>query len=121
MSFSAACQAVPSSRAVLQISFAPFNAHTTIEVVPASRLLLASRPAAVDDQRMSGDERGSRRSEKDHCTGHFDRLSNAMEGGDAVNHILAKCRVGKSAFCARCVNKRRRHRVYVDVVLTPLH
>ena len=70
---------------------------------------------------MPGDEGGGRRSQKDNRAGYFDRLSDTMQGGDAVNHILAKRRLGKTGFRTRSVDKRRRYGVYIDVVLAPLH
>jgi hypothetical protein len=42
-----------------------------------------------------------------------------MQGGDAVNHILPKCLVGKCGLGTRSVDEGRSHCVHVDIVFTP--
>src|SRR2546425_3940232 len=78
------------------------------------------RPPAVDQNRMTGNERGRRRCQEHNRTGYVHRLANKVQGGDALDHVSAERRVRQRLFGARGRDKRGRHGVHRDVVLAPL-
>ena len=81
--------------------------------------LLAGRPSAVDEQGVTGDERGGGGSEKDHGTGDFLGLADTVQGGNSFDGVGAEGRVGEGRFCSGRENEGRRYGVDSDVIFPP--
>src|SRR5450755_1229278 len=83
--------------------------------------LLSRCPTAVDENRVTRDERGGWRCQKYYGTGHFHRLADAMQAGDALDHVGTERRIGKRFVGSRRRDKRRSDGVYGDLVLAPFN
>jgi len=81
---------------------------------------LHRRPSTVDENRMTGYQRSSRRSQEDDRARDVHWLADAMQAGDLLDHAGAKFRVRERLFGPRRGDKRGRHGIYSDVVLAPL-
>src|SRR5437763_525614 len=80
---------------------------------------LTGGPAAVDEKRFAGDQRGCGRGEKDHGASHFHGLADAVEGGDAVNGVGQMAQVGEILFRAWRANKSGGDGVHADSMFAP--
>src|SRR5437879_10224128 len=78
------------------------------------------RPPAIDQNRMTGNERRRRRCQEHDRAGYVHRLADMVQGRDALHHVSAERRVRQRLFGARGRDKRGRHGIHRDVVLAPL-
>src|SRR5215472_2477324 len=78
------------------------------------------RPPAIDEDGVTRDERGCRRTQEDDCAGHLHRLADTMQCRDALDGVGTERRVRQRLLSAGCEDKRGRHGVYRNVVLAPL-
>src|SRR5438093_13163053 len=78
------------------------------------------RPPAVDQNRMTGDERRRRRGQEHDHPGYVHRLADTVQGRDALDHVSAERRFRQRLFGARRGDERGRHGIHRDVVPAPL-
>src|SRR5438034_1818583 len=78
------------------------------------------RPAAVDQNRMAGNERRRRRCQEHDHPGYVHRLADTVQGRDALDHVSAERRFRQRLFGARRGDERGRHGIHRDVVPAPL-
>src|SRR6266513_1913220 len=98
--------------------------HLMLTLSLKYRLLRADSPrgpAAIDQYRMSCNERRRRGGQKDDRPGNVHRLPYAMERRDALDDIGLEILVVKDGRRARRRNERRRNRVHRDAVRAPFH
>ena len=69
--------------------------------VAGRRRASSGRPAAVDQERVAGDQRRGRRGEEDDRAGDLHRLADPVQPGDPLDGLGLEDRVGQGAGRAR--------------------
>src|SRR3981081_646522 len=76
---------------------------------------LPSCPATIDEDGITGDQRGRWGGEKDDGSGCVHGLANSVKGGDALDDISAELRVGEAFLRTRSVDEGGCNRIHRDV------